>query len=151
VYGEGDNTAHGENGKMKLREMTTEDMEYMKDNSVSRGILKHQPECLEFCYSLEHEGNLLCIGGIRLINTCTAWCWLDLSHHAGKEMRTVYRIIKEWILEIVKEKGIKRLQAYVELDFPEAIRMVQHLGFEKEGILKDFLPSGDASMYVRIF
>lgn len=136
---------------MLFREMTQQDVEFMKDHSISRGILKSQPEQTEFNYALEHEGKLLIIGGIRLINLTTAWCWVDLSTESGKHLIVIYRAIKEWILELVKEKGLKRLQCYIEPDFPEAVRMIQHLGFEKESIMEGFLPNGDALLYRRIF
>lgn len=136
---------------MRIREMTQSDVEYMKGHSISRGILKNQPEQIELNYALEHEGKLLCIGGIRLINLATAWCWVDLAFESGKHTRMVYRAIKEWMLNLVEERGLKRLQAYIEPDFPEAIRMIQHLGFEKESILEGFLPNGNALLYKRIF
>jgi len=136
---------------MLFRETTQQDLGYMKDNSVSRGILNKQPERTDFCYSLEHEGILLGIGGIRLINLTTAWCWVDMTADAKKHTIIVYRVIKEWMDKLVEEKGLKRLQAYIALDFPEAIRMIQHLGFHKEGILKNFIGNKDASLYVNLF
>ena len=136
---------------MKFRETTQEDLDFVANHSVSRGILKRQPECIDYCFTLEHEGKPLGIGGFRFINTTTAWAWLDMTDLAGEYIIVAYRIIKEWMEIFVKEHGIKRLQAYVELDFPEAIRMAQHLGFEKEGIMKNFIGDKDASMYSRIF
>ena len=135
---------------MKFRETTQEDLDFVANHSVSRGILKRQPERIDYCYTLEHEGEPLGIGGFRLINLTTAWCWLDMTDRAGSHIIPAYRVIKERIDIFVKEHGIKRLQAYVELDFPEAIRMVQHLGFEKESIMKSFVGDKDASLYARI-
>ena len=135
---------------MNFRETTQEDLDFVSNHSVSRGILKRQPECIDYCYTLEHEEEPLGIGGFRFINTTTAWCWLDMTDLAGEYIIVAYRVIKEWMEIFVKEHGIKRLQAYVELDFPEAIRMVQHLGFEKESIMKSFVGDKDVSMYVRI-
>ena len=135
---------------MKFREMTTEDYEYLKSHSASRGIFKNTPAETEFCFSLEHEGMLLGSGGFRLINETTSWCWLDMTHHAGEHIHTVYRVIKEWMKRFVKEKGIIRLQAYIDPDFPEAIRTVQHLGFERESNMKKFYGDRDAYLYIRI-
>jgi RimJ/RimL family protein N-acetyltransferase len=52
---------------------------------------------------------------------------------------------------LAKDKGIKRGQAYVDVNFPEAIRLVEHLGFERESIMKRFIGDGDAAMYARFF
>lgn len=136
---------------MIFRETTQEDIEVVKNRSVSRGILSKQPESIDFCYTLEHEGKVLGIGGIRLINLTTAWCWIDMTDYAGSHIIVVYRVIKEWMQRLVEEKGIKRLQAYIEPDFPEAIRMAEHLGFKWESNMKNFLANGDAFMYIKLF
>jgi len=130
--------------------MTDEDYEYLKDHSASRGIFKNTPETTEYSFSLEHEGRLLGSGGFRLINHTTTWCWLDLTHHAGEHIQTVYRVVKEWMEGFVKDKGIKRLQAYIDPEFPEAIRTVQHLGFERESNMELFYGDRDAYLYKRI-
>ena len=134
---------------MKFRETTEEDLFFVGNHSVSRGICKHRPECIDYCYTLEHEGKPLGIGGFRLINETTAWCWADFTDLAGKHITVGYRVIKEWIDIFIKEHGIKRLQAYVEVDFEEAIRMVKHLGFEQESVMKNFIGDKDAFMFVR--
>lgn len=136
---------------MKFRETIQEDIDFVANHSISRGIAKHQPEYIDYCYTLEHEGKPLGIGGFRLINETTAWCWVDMTDLAGSHITTCYRVIKEWIDKFVKEHKIKRLQAYVEMDFTEAIRIVKHLGFEWESDMKKFVGNKDAFMYVRIF
>lgn len=134
---------------MEFRELKQEDINAVKDDSISRGILSKQPEVIDFSYALEHEGKILGIGGIRLINLTTAWCWLDLTHYAGKHITTVYRVIKEWTDILVKDKGIKRLQAYIETDFPEAIRIVEHLGFHLESTMPNFVDGKPAYLFVK--
>ena len=135
---------------MNFRETVQSDLDFMAENSVSRGIQKHCPEQIDYCYTLEHEGNVLGVGGFRIINPVTAWCWLDMTHLAGSHIIAGYRVIKEWMDIFAKEHKIKRFQAYVRPDFEEAIRMVQHLGFEYEFTMKDFMPEGDAIMYKKI-
>ena len=135
---------------MRFRTATQEDLDYLTDHSVSRGIQKHCPEETEYIYTLEHNDTVLMIGGFRLINKTTAWCWVDLSDNAGKYIPTVYRAMRDWIELFVEEHEIVRLQAYVECDFTEAIIMVQHLGFTKECIMEKFMGDKDAFLYKRI-
>jgi len=135
---------------MNFRAMTTEDYEYLKDHSASRGIFKDTPEVVEYAFSLEHQGKLLASGGFRFINLTTAWAWLDLTHHAGEHIIETYRVVKEWIEKFTEDKGIKRLQAYIDPEFPEAIRTAQHLGFKYESDMKNFYGDRHAYMYVRI-
>ncbi|MBN2591588.1 MAG: GNAT family N-acetyltransferase [Sedimentisphaerales bacterium] len=130
--------------------MTKEDYEYLKDHSASRGIFKNTPEKVDYSYSLEHEGTLLGSGGFQLINTTTAWCWLDLTIHAKNYMTEVYRLIKEWIEIFVKDKEVKRLQAYVDPEFPEAIKTVEHLGFKYECDMELFYGDRNAYLYKRL-
>lgn len=50
-----------------------------------------------------------------------------------------------------KKNGLKRLQAIVRCDWPEAVRFVQHLGFHLEGKLEAYGPWGaDSMMYARV-
>jgi len=135
---------------MEFREATKEDFEFVANHSISHGISKYQPECIDYAFTLEHDGVPLGIGGFRLINSATAWCWVDMADTSGKHIIIVYRVIKEWIEKFAEEHKLKRLQAYIKPDFPEAIRMVQHLGFERESNMEGFLPDGDAFMYKRI-
>lgn len=135
---------------MEFRETTAEDLEYLADHSVSRGIQSKCPEQIDYCYTLEHEGKPLCVGGFKLINVTTAWSWIEISDAAGNHVIPMYRVIREYIDVFVKEHNIIRAQAYVECDFPEAERMVVHLGFEKESIMKKFMGDKDAYMFAKL-
>ena len=135
---------------MEFRETTQEDLDFVADNSISRGIQKKCPEQIDYMFTLEHEGKPLGVGGFRVINPTTAWCWTDWTHLTGKHLVTSYRTVKEYIDIFAKEHKLKRLQAYVECDFTEAIRMVEHLGFTKESTMKNFIGDKDAFMFVRI-
>lgn len=136
--------------KMIFRETTQEDIDFVANNSISRSVFKNQPKKTDFRYTLEHEGKILGIGGFRLINAITAWCWVDITNCVGSNNRAAYRVMKEWIDIFAKDHNIKRLQAYVECDFPGAVRMVRHLGFRWESDMKNFMGDKDAFMYVRI-
>ena len=133
---------------MEFREATQDDFDFVADHSISRG--KPNPSCIDYVYTLEHEGKPLGIGGFKLMNHDTAWCWFNLTDLAGSHIRTVYRTIKEWMDVFVKDHGLTRLQATVECDFDVAIRTVQHLGFKKESIMKRYVDGRDAFMYVRL-
>lgn len=136
---------------MNFREMTDEDIEAVKNRSISRGILNKQPDRIDYNFTLEHEDKILVVGGIRLINATTAWGWIDLTADAGKHIIEVYRVIKEWMAKLAKIHKLIRLQAYVQSDFPEAIRTVEHLGFHYENFMPNFVGDKTALMYVKFF
>jgi hypothetical protein len=132
---------------MNFRETTQEDLEYMTNHSVSRGF--KCPDRTDYCFTLEHDV-VYGIGGFRLITPTTAWCWVNMAEIAKEHIVVSYRVIKEWIEIFAEEHKLKRLQAYIECDFPEAVRMAQHLGFKKESIMHSFIDDKPAFMYVRI-
>ncbi len=44
----------------------------------------------------------------------------------------------------------QRVEAYVDPEFPQAIKWAEMLGFEREGLMKRFTPSGqDQYLYAR--
>ena len=136
---------------MNFRAMTQADLDYLSEHSISRGITKKLPDEVEWSYALEHEGITLVIGGIQLINSTTAWGWLDFSDKAGENINTVYRVVREWIEKMCKEKGIQRLMAYTEAGFLEAEKLVKHLGFHQESVMFNFVGDNAAKMWVRFF
>lgn len=135
---------------MKFREAKQKDLDYVTNNSISRGVIGKKFESIDYCYTLEHDGKILGVGGFRLINSVTAWCWLDMTQDSKSHIIVCYRVIKEWIDVFVKEHELKRLQAYVRISFDKGTRMAEHLGFEQEFTMKDFMPEGDAIMYRRL-
>ncbi len=134
---------------MNFREMQPSDIEQLKDKSISRGILHKMPAQIEFSYCLEYEGEVLSIGGIQMVNETTAWGWINLSEDAVNFKKTVYKVINDWTEKLTKDKGIKRLQVYVECDFPKAVRLVEHLGFARESIMPRFVGEKSAYLYVK--
>ncbi len=138
---------------MKFREMTFEDLAFVEEHSLYKeNADKEHPERIDFDFVLEHDNYILAAGGFRIINKTTAWAWIELTEYIKKEhLITTYRTIKEWHEIWCKIKKIYRLQAWVRSGFEEGKRLAEHLGFEKEFKMKDFLgPEKDAWMYVKI-
>jgi len=134
---------------MILRNATAEDVVQVSQDSMSRGCLDRQPEVVDFVYALEHEGVVLGIGGVKLLNPHTAWCWFDLSRAARKHIVAVFRRIRDQLDALSRVHGIGRMMAAVDASFPEAIRTARHLGFEQESVLKDFFGKGkDGLLFV---
>lgn len=135
---------------MQFRETTQADIEFVKKYSVSQSVFSKMPEQTDFCFTLESEW-VLGIGGISLITPTTAWGWIDLTGFANKRILAVYRVIKEWMDILCKDKGIKRLMVYVDCDFKEAIKTVEHLGFERESTMPNFIDGKPAYLYVKFY
>lgn len=136
---------------MIFRELQQSDVDFVAENTISRGFLGKQPQEIDFSYTLEHNGKILGIGGVRLITPTTGWGWFNMTTFARGHIVVCYRTIKDWLDTLVEDNGLKRVQAYIDVSFPEGIRMAKHLGFEEESLMKDFLPTGDAFLYVKIW
>lgn len=136
---------------MQLREATPSDYAYLAANTASRGCFKNQPSRIEFSYALEHDGQVLGIGGIQLLNTTTAWCWMDWAQ-LGKEdhHRVLYRVAVEWLDIMMDQHRLRRVMASVDATFPEAIRTVEHMGFHREGVMRNFFGDTDGLLYARV-
>lgn len=139
---------------MQLLDTTRADELYLADHTVSRGCFKDAPEETDYRYTLWHDGEILGIGGVRMISPTTAWAWIDASDKAwmnNRDTAMALKIVREWMHKLVELHGIHRLQAYVEVDFEAAIRTVEHLGFKPESRMKEFVGDKDAFLFVKVF
>jgi len=137
---------------MNFRITQPEDIEQLRLNGVSGGKYDPQAE-VDFCATLEQDGKVLIVGGIRKITPTTAWAYAELTSDAGSYIYTVYRVTREWLDKLCKDNGVLRLQAWVETGHPNRIRWVEHLGFKKEyGPMRHFAGKDvSADIYVKYF
>ncbi len=133
---------------MEFREATMRDIEQAADASVSRSF-KQAGEQTDFVYTLEHEGQVLGVGGIKIMTPTTAWCWMDWTQASRQHTKTIYRTAKEWLAKLMADKGLQRVMAAVEVDFPQAHRTVEHMGFTRESVMPRFFGERDAILFVK--
>ena len=135
---------------MKFREAILSDLEFVADHTISRGCFNELPNVIDHVYALEHEGVVLGIGGLKILNPHTAWCWMDWTEYSKGHIYTGYRIVSEWLDIAIKEFGLTRIMAAIEPDFNTAIRTVEHLGFHLESEMPGFFGEKPGLLYVRM-
>ena len=135
---------------MQMRTATAADLLSMGERSVSRGCLGDIPDTTDYVYALEHDGELLAVGGIHQMNPTCAWAWLDLAARALENQVILLRIIRDYIDDLMTKRGLTRLMAAVEEDFAEAIRFAEWLGFERESRMPKWHGDKAAYLYVRL-
>ena len=135
---------------MNFRPAKLEDFEFMAEHSTNKGIHNKRVDRIDYDYTLEHDGNLLGMGGFSMIIPTTFWCWVDFTKTGEDHLLTAYRVIKEWIDNFAEDMAITRLQAFVRNN-ERHIRLVNHLGFIREGNMEKFYGTEDALLYKRIF
>lgn len=97
------------------------------------------------------DGEPICCAGIVLLGWNRGEAWALLSTIFYSHVRACYRIIKDRLSGMIKENGLVRVQTLVAPDFVEGSRLVEHLGFNQEGLLKKYGPNHeDLLIYGRV-
>lgn len=136
---------------MEFRQSTREDLEFAAEHSLYPDD-KDQPDQIDYAFTLDHGDYILGVGGFRMITNTTAWAWIELTEYMGPHLVATYRVISEYMDIFCREHKITRLQAWVRKGFTGGMRMVRHLGFDEEYMMKNFLGNGqDAIMFVRYY
>ena len=93
---------------------------------------------------------IVCCFGIRLFWEGSGEVWAIFCRDIRKYARAHY-YVRFYLEETIEEYNLTRVQARARTDFPEAIRYLEYLGFERECLMRKFGPSRkDYYSYVRI-
>ena len=96
------------------------------------------------------EGILGAAGVVRVLpGNWEVWCYTtELFPKYGYR---VHRIAQRYLAAFEKRKEWRRFQCVVDSTHPVAVRWVRKLGFEREGILRQYGPEGqDYYQYARV-
>ena len=121
-----------------------------EQDKLSTAELNHDPELCATgpAITLIAEEIIACIG--YLSQNGVGNMWMLTSPLIEKYKFWMYRNMKYVLDELVMKQDIHRLQAVVRASNEPAHRWIQHLGFEKEGVLKKFTPDPDYVLYARL-
>ena len=118
------------------------------------GLLSENPQAVEFlaksgtALSAFADGEFLGCGGLQVFpwkTTAEAWVWAMPGVHDYPLF--VHKIVARGL----KQGGIKRIQCTVKVGNDRAVRWVEILGFEREGLMKKYGPGGaDFYMYAKV-
>lgn len=95
----------------------------------------------------EVDGEVMAIIGVMPMWPGRAIAWAYISENAGKHFPVIHRHVKKFL----DNCGIRRIEATVDVGFPEGCRWMKMLGFEIEGHMKAYRPDGaDVLLYARV-
>jgi hypothetical protein len=134
---------------MEIREITAGDVDEIAKTSISRGP-KLWPKKIGFSFCLTDNGKPLAAGGILMMTPQVAWVWLDFTGEATHKTVAVVRHVRDHMNALMAEHGIKRLMAAVDPSFPQALNLVQHLGFDYESTMASWEDGRPFYLYVII-
>lgn len=94
---------------------------------------------------------LLCIGGVGIIHEGVGAAWLLPSIYIADYKVGFHRTITRLIDDIIRANDLHRVQCYVHKDFEKSKKWVKRMGFEAEGLLKQFgQDKADYYIYARV-
>lgn len=100
------------------------------------------------CFSGAVAGEIIGSAGLIKVHEYRAIAWAILTNEASKHFVSIHKAAKAFFAD----QPFKRVEAYVDEDFPAATRWVKALGFQLETEhLRYFLPDGrSAALWARI-
>ena len=103
-------------------------------------------------FTLLHNNNPVCSGGIVPLWTGVAEGWVISSKRIFKNKIRAARLIRERTDLLCANNKIWRLQTAVKADFKIGIRFAEFLGFNKEGLMVGYGPDKtDYYLMARIY
>lgn len=96
---------------------------------------------------LDSDGAVLCCAGILPIWENRAEAWSLISGSAGPRFVPILRAMRREL----DRYPAARIEITVETDFEQGHRMARLLGFEREGTMRSYMPTGrDYDLYSRV-
>lgn len=141
---------------MIFRASTQEDLDFVK-SCPFEGAVKNYPylECPDDnTITAIFNNKIVAVAGVMLRWEGVGLFWLILTDTCKKEGCfgiLAISAIKTKCEELIEKNKLWRAEATIRPDFPEAIKMVEFLGFEYEGTMKKYFPDkSDAFLYSHI-
>jgi hypothetical protein len=102
------------------------------------------------CYSATYGDEILFCGGVRVLWPGVGEAWVLCSAGIWRFARQLFRVSETIIGKVAAENNLERVQAHVRTSWDVAIRFVERLGFEREGLLRKFVNGEDYYSYARV-
>ena len=135
---------------IEIRPLERGDIEKVKSDPLEKAV-KDYPDLIapsDYCHTALWDGEVVGVGGVIIYWEGVGEVWILLSPKIRKFPIQMVRCIRKMYEKHSTDRSFRRLQCVVSIDFPQGQKMVESLGFEKEGLLRKYLPEGtDAWMY----
>ena len=133
---------------ISVRKIQEGDLEYALEHAI-----ENDTKIAGFNYSLIDgytalvNDKIIMVGGILPIWEGVGEAWAFITHDAKDNLIESYRCIRDMFDTMIKEKHLRRVQASALADFSQGQNMLEHLGFEYEGCLRQHSTEG-IDMYI---
>jgi len=140
---------------IEIRSIQDGDMEFVRANAFESAV-KRYPELTAPADSFTclFEGEIVAIGGVADLWQGVGEAWLMMTEQAKKHGiygLIAFNTIERKMNELIVKHKHWRTEANVRADFPEAIKFIEAVGFEREGVRRKYTPDKcDMILYSRI-
>jgi len=129
---------------LKFKKFEKEDLDMIETNfhfpeSSKAAMMKET--CLS-AYTAMQESRVFMIGGVYGLWDNVGEAWFMMSKYAYDMPRSAAKYSSLLLDHVQEDNDLQRIQASVHADDKQAIRYVEWLGFENEGLMKKFGPDG---------
>lgn len=141
---------------IEIRNLQKGDIEYVRANPLEDAVKSYPNMDVDpkTSYTTLLDGVIVAVGGASIMWEGVWEFWLIMTKESkrnGAYGIIALETIRKKIDEIVEENNIVRAQATVRIDFTKGIKMLEALGFQREGLLRRYCPDGMSSYrYSRI-
>jgi L-amino acid N-acyltransferase YncA len=137
---------------MKIRMATAEDIQDVLSRTTSR-VMKEAPAEWDLLFTCELDsGPIAAVGGFRFLTAHSAVGWYSLTPEGHAAPKELLRAAKAWLSEVAKTYGLRVVFGFVDADYPEAIRFVEHLGYKRVCKIPNMREDGKVAIqYMRTF
>jgi len=98
-------------------------------------------------YTLQEGGKVLICCGLLHLWEGRSVAWSLVAQTAGDRFIRIYRHMRD----VLNASPIRRIECTVDPGFDNGHRLAHMLGFEREGLMRSYLPDGrDAVLYSRV-
>jgi hypothetical protein len=81
---------------------------------------------------------VLCAGVLRLEDG-RGWVWALFAQHSGKYFVRLCRYMQRYL----QCCNIRRIEAAIDCNFKEGVRLAEMMGFQKEGVMRKYGANGE--------
>ena len=129
---------------LKIKKFEKEDLNMIETNfhfpeSSKAAMMKET--CLS-AYTALLESKVFMIGGVYGLWQNVGEAWFIMSSHAYKMPFAAAKYSSLLLDHVQEDNKLQRIQASVHADDSQAVRYVEWLGFENEGLMKRYGPDG---------
>lgn len=138
---------------IEVRDATQADLDYVRNNPIDDRATKHfmDLQITGWAKTAVLGDKIMGVGGAVLYWPGFAEGWYLVSKDGGESKFLMVHCIKTVIELAIKELNLHRFQSTIRVDFTSAIKLIEHVGFVKEGLLRKYTQDKvDAYIYALV-